>query len=212
MEEAAFLVAMDRIVGGIQVEDDPRRWPWVGVQEQRDEQALDRPRVVADLVIAIEHLGRCVFQPIQRALAGERGTVGAPGLQLADQGREHRIVAQLVVIDEILVAQRDPDDPLHEQGLDAVLDQLRAAPVDEAPREPAHQIERPVGSAQQQGPGVRGHRAAIERRDHLAPLDRFISEQLAATLCRHRGLLRTGLKSLSQRSYRRSRTPMHLLV
>ena len=58
-------------------------------------------------------------------------------------------MAQLVVIDEILVAQRDPGDPLHEQGLDAVLDQLRAAPVDEAPREPSHQIDRPVGSAQQ---------------------------------------------------------------
>ena len=39
MEEAAFLVAVQRIVGGIQVEDDLLRRLLVGLQEQLDEQA-----------------------------------------------------------------------------------------------------------------------------------------------------------------------------
>ena len=42
MEELAFLVAMQRIVGGIEVEDDLFRGLLVGVEEEIDEQALDR--------------------------------------------------------------------------------------------------------------------------------------------------------------------------
>ena len=52
VKEAAFLVAVQRIVGGVQVEDDLLRRPAMGIKEQVDEQPLDRVAVVADLVIA----------------------------------------------------------------------------------------------------------------------------------------------------------------
>ena len=80
MEEATLLMAVQGIVGGVEIENDPLGRLGVGLQKQVDEQPLDRPRVVADPVVAIERRGRRVFQPVQRALAGERGAVGTPRL------------------------------------------------------------------------------------------------------------------------------------
>jgi hypothetical protein len=73
-------------------------------------------------------------------------------------------MAQLVVVDEILVTQRDAADALHEHRLDGVLYQLRRAAVGEAPRQPSHQADRPIRGAEQQRTSVRGHLATIERR------------------------------------------------
>jgi anti-sigma B factor antagonist len=116
------------------------------------------------------------------------------------------------VIDQILIAQRDADDPLHHHGLDAVLHQLRGAPIDEPAREALHQTDRSVGRPEQQRAGVRGDPTAIERGHHLAPLDGFISEQIAVTLCWHRGVPLDGVNALFQKTYRRSRAPMHALL
>ena len=65
MEEPAFLVAVQRIVGGIEIEDDLFGRLLVGFEEELDEQAFSRPRVVADLVIA-GWLIAAQFQPVQR--------------------------------------------------------------------------------------------------------------------------------------------------
>ena len=211
MEEAAFLVAVQRIIGRVEVENDLPRWRLVRLEEEVDEQPLDRRAVVADLLVALGVEGR-VLEPVERALAGERGAVLAPRLELASESRQHRIVAQLVVVDQILVPQRDPADALHQHGLDGVLDQLRRPAVGEAPCQAPHQPDRPICGAQQQRAGVRGHLATIEGGHHLATFDHFISEQIAATLCRHRGTPLRRIKPLSQKSYRRSRAPMHLLV
>jgi hypothetical protein len=153
-----------------------------------------------------------MLEPVERAFAGERGAVFAPRRELASEGRQHRIVAQLVVVDEILVSQRDPADALHEHGLDGMLHHLRRPAVGEAARQAPHQPERPIRGAQQQRPGIRSDLATVEGGDHLAAFDHFISEQIAATLCRHRGTPLRRVKPLSQKSYRRSRAPMHLLV
>jgi hypothetical protein len=186
VEEAAFLVAVQRIIGRVEVENDLLGRRLVRLEEQVDEQAFDRRAVVADLMVAARRQGR-VFEAVERALTGERRAVLAPRLELADQSRQHRIVAQLVVVDQILVPQRDPADALHQHGLDGVLDQLRRAAVGEAPGQAPHQADRPIRGAQQQRASVRGHLATIEGGHHLATFDHFISEQIAATLCRHRG-------------------------
>jgi hypothetical protein len=211
VEEAALLVAVQRIIGRVEVENDPPRWRLVRLEEQVDEQAFDRRTVVADLRVAARRQRR-VLEPVERALAGERGAVLAPRLELASKRRQHRVVAQLVVVDEILVPQRDPADALHQHGLDGVLDQRRRPTVGEAPCQAPDQSERPIGGAQQQPAAVRGHLPAVERRHHLAAFDHFISEQIAATLCRHRGTPLRRVKPLSQKSYRASRAPMHLLL
>ena len=93
------------------------------VQEQIDEQRLDRRRIVADPVIA-RRLRPAQFQPVQRRFACHRRAVGPLGLQLAGQDRHHRVMPQLVVVVQVLVAQRDAEHALANQRADLVLDQF----------------------------------------------------------------------------------------
>ena len=91
------------------------------------------------------------------------------------------------MVDQVLVTQCDAEHPLRHHGRDAVLDLRPGAMVAEARREPPHQADRTIGRAEQQPAGVRRPLAAVERGNHLAAFDHFIPEQVAATLCRHRG-------------------------
>jgi hypothetical protein len=141
VEEPALLMAMQRLparVGErgpnpalsgqfrrVEIEDDRLGRRPVRLEEESDEQTLDRRRVVADLGVA-RGLGRRVLEAVQRALAGERGAILALRLELAGEGCQHRVVPQLLVIDEILIAERNAEHPLRHHRLDAVLDLVGA--------------------------------------------------------------------------------------
>jgi hypothetical protein len=187
VEEPTFLVAVQRHVGCVQVEDElPRRRAAVGVEEQVDEQRLDRGVVVANAVVAPRLAGRRVLQPVQRALARQRGTAGAVRLQLAGEDGQHRIVPQVVVVDEVLIAERDPEHPLADQGGQPMLDAVRVVGVAEARREPPDQADGAIGGAEQQRAGIGGDRPTIEAGDHGTALDRCELEQrlcVAVRLC-----------------------------
>jgi hypothetical protein len=120
-------------------------------------------------------------------LAGNRRAIRAMGLELARQQRHHRIVAQLVMVVQVLVAQRDAEYPLPYQRADLMLDQLRAPPIRKAGGKPIHQPERPIRRPQQQRARVAGQRPAVEPRDNAAPFYWCKSKQIRVTLCRHRG-------------------------
>ena len=60
VEEAAFLVAMQRVVSRIEIENDLSGRRLVRLEKERDEQALDRGAVVADLVVARRNSGFAV--------------------------------------------------------------------------------------------------------------------------------------------------------
>jgi hypothetical protein len=91
MEEPPFLMAVQGVVGGVEIEDDPLGRRPVRLEEEGDEQVLDRCRIVADFVVA-RRSDRRMLEPIERALAGQWCTGPAPGPELAGKGREHRIV------------------------------------------------------------------------------------------------------------------------
>jgi hypothetical protein len=57
VEEAALLMAVRRIVGGVQVQDDLRWRLAVGLQEQLDEESFDGLRTSDDLLIAAVGVG-----------------------------------------------------------------------------------------------------------------------------------------------------------
>jgi hypothetical protein len=88
----------------IALKDDLARRPFVRLQEQVDQKPFDGDRVVTDLMIALR-FQPAQLQPVQRRLAGQRCTVLAPGSQPAGQHRI-RIVAQVVVVIDILVPER----------------------------------------------------------------------------------------------------------
>ena len=143
-----------------------------------------------------------MLQPRQRRLAGQRRTVLATGRELAQHRRHHRIVAQIVVIDEVLLPERDADDALADQRADRVLDQLLVAPIAEAGCEAVDDPHRPVGLRQQQCAGVRRDRAAREIGHNRAALDPSEIERILDTVCRHRGTSPLSQKSLSQNNFR----------
>jgi hypothetical protein len=150
-----------------------------------------------------------MLEPVQRAFSCHRGTIGAPRRELAGKQPKHRIMPKLVVVDQILIAERNPEDTLPDQGRYAVLDQLRMAPVLEAPGEPLNQAERPIGCAEQQAAGIGSHHSPIKSRDHLMLLDRFKAEQVRATLCLHRGTSLESPKWLLHNNFSRFGAPMH---
>ena len=116
----------------------------VGVEEELDEQPLDRRRVVADLVIARRLARRRMLEPVERALAGQRRTVRPSRLELAGQDRHRRVVPQPVVVEHILIPQRQAEHPLADQRRDLVLDPLLRAPIAEAAGEPLDEPDRLV--------------------------------------------------------------------
>jgi hypothetical protein len=132
-------------------------------------------------------------------------------LQLAGQHRHHRVVAQLVVVVQVFVAEGDAGDPLHQQRLQTVHGIGRVAAVLEACRQASGQAEHLVGGAQQQRAGVAGELAAVEGGDHRAATNACKFQLLRVTLCGHRAILCLRVNSLLQKNFRSIRRPMHLI-
>ena len=109
VEVAALLLAVERIIGGVEVDHDADRRLAMGVEKDVDKQPLDRRAVVIELVVPVLADLVGMLQPVQRRLAGE------PATGLVEHGRERRIVAQLIVIDQVLVAEREAEDALAQQ-------------------------------------------------------------------------------------------------
>ena len=135
---------------------------------------------MSDLVIARRRRGRAysrrMLKPVQRRLARQRfAAIAIPfallarQIALARKQRQQRIVPQLVVIVEVLVAQRQPVDALAHQLAHAVLAALGVAMIAEARRQPLQQLQPPVDLAQQDRSPVGADRAAVKPRRHSPP-------------------------------------------
>ncbi len=98
MKEPPLLMTVQRIIGGVQVQHDLRRWLTVRFNKDVHEQPLDRLRHRPDLVIARNAFLRVQLQPVQRALARQWCTARALRLKLPEHRSPQRIVAQCVVI------------------------------------------------------------------------------------------------------------------
>ena len=137
------------------------------LHKQVDQKILDGHRIVADLVVA-RRRKLAQLQPVQRRLAGNRRAILAPRCELARQYRHHRIVPQLVVVVEILVAERDPEHPLTDQGYNLMLDPFRTPLVVKARRKPVHHSDRSISRSQEQRSRVGGDQSGIECRFYTA--------------------------------------------
>ena len=164
VEVAPFLGAVQRVVGRVEIEDDLLGRRAVRLQEQRDQQTVDRRRVGGDPLVAVARrpVRDAELEPVERARTGQRMAavalahpVGAGDVAAADGQRQHAVVAQLVVIVEILVPQSDRHDPLRDETVQLVLAALGVAMIREASREPAGHAEHVVGLPQEQRAAVR---------------------------------------------------------
>src|SRR6516164_1208042 len=100
VEEAARLIAVDRVVGGVEVQDDLLRRHGVGLEEQVDEESLDGASAARDLLVPALLVGPDggQLEPVEGALAGQGFTlvafpkpVLAGGVSLAHDGRQEGI-------------------------------------------------------------------------------------------------------------------------
>jgi hypothetical protein len=129
VEEALRLMAVERDIGRVQVQHDLGGRRGVRFQKQIPQQPVQRLGRVCDLVIAAAAAGQ--LQPVQSAFARQL----LVQLALAGQQPEKRIRAQLLMIVEVFVAQRQPVDALRQHLRQRVLDQQRRAAVAEAARQ-----------------------------------------------------------------------------
>ncbi len=129
----------------------------MGFQEQIGQQIVHAIPPVVDLVVAVRH-PRAALHPVQHALASQRRT----HICLAHHRRQQRIVAQLIVIIEILVAQRQPEDPLRQHVRQPMLGHRRIAAIVEALAQPRDQLHPGIGLGQQHHSGVGGDRASVD--------------------------------------------------
>ena len=188
---------MQGVVRRVEIEDDLFRRLLVRFEKDVDQQALDRRRVVRDLTVPRRGLAR-QFQTVQRGFAGDRSAIRAPRFELAGQHRHHRIVAQVVVVVEILIAEREAEHALANQRGHSMLNKPGIAHVAKAAGQATNEIDRLVGRPQEQPARVRRHRPAVEFGDHRPPLNRCKLARLRATLRLHRGPSPHPRKYLSQ--------------
>ena len=106
VEVPAFLLAVEGIVGRIEVDDNTHRRFGVSIQKQVHEQPLDGVCIMVQLVVSVTADLARMLQPIERGLACEHAA------RLVDDGGERRIEAQCVVVDQVLVAERDAKNAL----------------------------------------------------------------------------------------------------
>jgi Zinc-binding dehydrogenase len=96
-------------------------------------------------------------------------------------------MTQLIVIIEILIAERDSKYPLANQSHDLVFNEVWTPQIVKAASESLHHADRSIRRTQQQRTGIRGDRAGVERGYHLPPFDGFKFEEIRGTVCGHRG-------------------------
>ena len=200
MKEPALLMATHRVVGGVEVENDLFGRSSMRLEEEVDEQGLDRRGLMCDLAVLRRRIAR-QLEPVQRRLARHRRAVVAPGFQLARQHRHQRVVTEFVAIVEVLVTERDAEHALPDKRGDPVLDEPRISGVAKTSREPPDQVQAPVGRPQQQAPGVGRQRAAVELGDNRAAFHPSKPARFRATLRLHRATSPNRCKSLSQNNF-----------
>ena len=129
---------------------------------------------------------------------------------LAEQHAENGIAAQLVMVDEVLIAQRQAEHALRDQCLHLMQNVGAMAAIAKAGSKAIDEPDGLVRLPEQQRPGVRGDHAAIEIRNQPAPARSSKIDLARATLCQHRGATSNRYNSFSQNKFTPSEAPMRL--
>ena len=201
VEKALFLMAVQRVVGGVEIEHDALGLARLRLNVEIGQQPLHRARVENDLLVTALRagVGRGPFEAVEGALAGA-GVAAVLGsaalfafevLLAAEQGQQ-RVGTQLIVIVEVLVTQRQPVDALGDQLAHAVFDLPGLAMIAETVGELPHDAGALFGLAQQRRAAVGGDRAAVETGHHLAAAVIGKREAGLGTLCHGRGRFLAG--------------------
>jgi hypothetical protein len=106
----------------------------VGLEKEADEQPLHCALVHAQLAVAVFFCSWRVLKAVQRGLPRQHYAIGAARFRLSRDKAKHGIMAQLIVIVQILIAKRDAMNALGDERLDAVFDPILPAAICETGR------------------------------------------------------------------------------
>jgi hypothetical protein len=127
---------------------------------------------------------------MQRALARQwlaavavLAPIPAERVSLPGQNRQQRVLAELLVVAQILVTEGDPIHPLTHELLNAVLHQPRVPVVGEARGQPTKNPPPPLYLGQQQRAAIRADPTAVESGLDLPPTYTLKLEAPEATVC-----------------------------
>ena len=209
VKEPPLLVPMDRIVRGVQIQNDLWRRFSMGLEKDLHQQAIHCRLVHRDLLVAflLAHRFSRQLQAIQRALARQGlALVALPRparsrrIGLLCQHRQHRILPKLIVVVQIFIPQRQPVHPLAHQLLHRVLDPLRLPMVRKTSRKLGDDPRALLHLAQQQPPRVAGDGSPVKPPPHLAPAQGMKFQAFLVTLCRQKAVLLLRHNFFSQRN------------
>ena len=149
VEEAALLLAVDAVVGGVEVEDQMLRRRRV-----RGDELIDQDLGDLDQGLAVD----AVLQAAEGRRRGQRQLRlgGLPGGEL-----KHGVDAEVLVVVEVLVPQGDRRDPLGDHGALVVDDEDGVSGVGDGGVEGVEQADLVGDLAEEQRPGVGGEPAAL---------------------------------------------------
>jgi hypothetical protein len=171
-------------VRGVEVEDDLALAAAQRAHTKLEQEFFQPRGLRRDLVITARRPVHRDLQSVQRRSGGQR--VGR--LEFARRRGQERIAPQVLVVVEILIPERQPEDPLCHHLRHRVHDQVRVAPVSEARRHAPGQPQPAIEFAQEQHPAVAAELAAAEIGHHLACAQRRKLERALLTVCRRPGV------------------------
>jgi len=192
VKKAPFLVAVQAVVGGVEVDHDLFRTARLALNVEVHQGLVGGLKIERDFLVAggAAGLGGRELEPVERAFAGPglaavalAAAFFAFQVALARQHRQQRIGAQAVVIVEVLVTQRQAVDPLADQLAHGVLDRVGIAVVLKAGGELAQDAGFLLDFVQQQGAAIGADGSAVEAGDDLAFEISGEGEGSLGTLC-----------------------------
>ena len=192
--EAPFLAAVNAVVGRVEIEHDDLALACDGLHALAQQQRFDLAGVRPDLARAAARLVgvlRAELQAVERALAGQRlafvlreMTLEADHIGASAHRGPQRIEAQLVVIIDVFVSQRDGEDALAQHHGEIMLDEALIARIGEATGKFLAEPLRAIHLAQQQRAAITGEVATGEIRLDAPAAELVKIEALLVTPCR----------------------------
>ena len=150
VEETAFLLAVDAIIGRVEIEDQVLRRGGVGGDELIDQDLGD-----LDQCLSID----AVLQAAERRRRGE-GLIRLG--QFAGGNLEGRVGAEGLMIVEILVPQGQRRDPLGDHGALVMDDEHGMTRIWDRRAEGVEESDVVIDLAEQEGPGICGNPSTQE--------------------------------------------------
>ena len=152
VEEAPFLLAMQRRIGRIEVQNQPSRGTRVRLHELAKQQLVNGPSRA----------------PVRSLLPAAQGGGSGQGRHARGRRLHGQVMAQLVMIVQVFVAQSQGVDALPQQRQQRVLATGFAVRIAQPPGERLGQTEFAANGAEQRDAAVAGDVAAAKLRLDLA--------------------------------------------